>query len=159
MSREDFDLLRDFLENRDVSQRAAKPLKDSAIIDITIVDDPNSYHVTHQKKQTRVHEGEAPSSPQIRFTISPAAIARLHKFESNDIGEYGIEFFKIMVSKNPDETLEVKLNTGFIGLTRMGVFGILALGGPSVMAFLAKQGLSSLKDIRKTIAKLRGKED
>ncbi len=156
MSEKDFETLREFLEERDVSIRAAKPLKKHTLIGMTIVGDPEPYHVSREDGKTHLNHGAPPKDPHLSFTISSAAIERLKNFESNSIGEFGVEFFKIMVSKNEDQILEVKLNTGFLGLTGIGVFGILASGGPSVMAFLARQGFKSLGDIRKALKKMRG---
>lgn len=156
MSQQDYEILRGFLEDRDVSIRAAKPLKDGTVLLMQIVDDPESYYIMREKKKTYLKQGQPPKDPQISFIISPGAIKRLNDFQTDSIGEFGVEFFKIMVSDDPELTLEARLNTGFLGLTRIGVFGILASGGPSVMAFLARKGLRSLKEIRKTIAKMRG---
>ena len=155
MSQQDFDFLKEFLEARDVSHRAAAPLKDGTVIGMVIVGDPEPSYVLRESKRTVLKRGTPPKDPDLRFTISPAAIKRLHDFPSEDIGEFGVEFFRIMVSKEPDMELGVKLNVGVFGLTRLGFFGILALGGPAVMGFLARQGLRSLKDIRNAIAKVK----
>ncbi len=159
MSQSDFEALRKFLEERPAAVKASKPLKNGTIIEMNIVGDENPYHVVRENKQTFLRTGPCPEEPKLRFTISPKAIQRLLDFGSDDIGEYGVEFFKIMVSEDPDYTLGVKLNTGFIGLTRMGVFGILAMGGKAVLSFLARHGLKGPGEIKKAISKLRGKSD
>ena len=159
MSQQDFELLRTFLEEREVSIRAAKPLKAHTIIGMVIVGDPESYYVSREGKKTHLNKGLPPDDPHLTFTVSPAAIKRLSDFQSDSIGEFGVEFFKIMISMDPETVLDVKLNTGFIGLTRLGFFGILAAGGSAVMGFLARQGLRSIREIRKAIAKAQGREE
>ncbi len=157
MPAEDFRLLKSFLEERPVAVRAAEPLKDGTIFQMNIVGDDASYYVEREAKRTVLKEGTLPRNPDITFTISQAAIKRLHDFDSNNIGAYGVEFFKIMVSDDPELSLDAKLNIGFFKLTRLGVFKILAKGGPEVMSFLATRGLGSLKAIGKAIKKLTGK--
>ena len=156
MASEDFERLRRFLEEKNVAIRAAAPLKDGVVIEMRIGGDDNPYHVLREGKKTRLREGACPKNPEISFTISPAAITRLLDFKSDDIGENGVEFFRIMTSDKPDEYIKAKLNVGFIGLTRIGVFGVLALGGKGVMLYLARHGLGSLKEIGRAISKLKG---
>jgi hypothetical protein len=156
VSERDYDLLRSFLEDRDVSRRAAAPLKDGTQIAITIKDDPGLYHVIREKGSTYVRRGPAPGKTQLSFTISSAAIERLNEFQSDSIGEFGIEFFRIMMSGKENEVLDVKLHVGLIGLTRMGAFKILMAGGPSVMGFLARKGFGSIKDIHRAVKKASG---
>ncbi len=158
MPTEDFRLLKSFLEERPVAVRAAEPLKDGTLFQMNITGDDAPYYVIREAKRSVLKEGELPRSPDIIFTISPAAIKRLHDFDSNNIGAYGVEFFRIMVSEDPALSLEAKLNIGFFKLTRLGVFKILAKGGPEVMGFLASRGLGSLKAIGRAIKKLTGKD-
>lgn len=157
MSSADYLKLKTFLEERDVAIRAAKPLKEKTIIAIHIVGDETPYWVSRKGKKTELIEGEPMGEPQVTFTISPKAIDRLVNFDSEDIGEFGVLFFKIMVSNDEEQVLSAKLNTGFLGLTSIGVFGVLALGGKTVMMFLAKHGLNGLKGIKKAIQSMRNK--
>lgn len=159
MSQADFDSLKAFLETRPVAVRASAPLKESALIAIAISDDPTSYYVSREGKHTRLLVGQPPKPAQVAFTISPKAIAELCAYKSEDIGEFGVHFFKLMRSTDPEIKLDVRLNTGFLGLMSMGVFNVLALGGTGVMSFLARHGFKSLKEIRKAIAGLRGGKD
>ncbi|RJO65085.1 MAG: hypothetical protein C4523_16900 [Myxococcales bacterium] len=159
MSEQDFEVLRKFLEEKPAAIRAAGPLKDGTSFAIRIEGDPDAYHALREGKKTLLRQGAPPKEPVVSFSISPKAIERLANFPSEDIGEYGVEFFRLMVSKDPEIKLGAKLHVGFLGLTRIGVFGVLAQGGAGVMAFLARQGLASLKDVRKAIAKLRGSDE
>ena len=113
MPTEDFRLLKSFLEERPVAVRAAEPLKDGTLFQMNITGDDTPYYVIREAKRSVLKEGELPRSPDIIFTISPAAIKRLHDFDSNNIGAYGVEFFRIMVSEDPALSLEAKLNIGF----------------------------------------------
>lgn len=157
MSQHDFETLKAFLEDRDVSIRAAKPLKNGTLLELIIVGDDAKYHIVREHKATVLKTGACPKNPDLTFTISPEAIQRLSDFQSDSIGEFGVEFFRIMASDDEKMVLEVKLHTGFIGLTRLGFVGILISGGSAVMAFLAKKGLGSMGEIKKAIKKLRGK--
>lgn len=159
VSQADFEGLKAFLEARPVAIRAASPLKESALITITIVGDPAPYYVSREGKRTTLLAGAPPKPAQVAFTISPKAIADLCAYKSEDIGEFGVHFFKLMRSSDPEIQLDVRLHTGFLGLMSMGVFNVLALGGTGVMSFLARHGFKSLKEIRKAIAGLRGGKD
>jgi len=157
MSQHDFETLRAFLEDREVSIKAAKPLKNGTMLKLIIVDDPADYYITREKKATVLRQGSCPKNADLTFTISPDAVQRLSDFKSDSVGEFGVEFFKIMASDDENMVLEVKLHTGFIGLTRLGFVGILISGGSAVMAYLAKKGFGSMGEIKKAIKKLRGK--
>lgn len=156
MSQQDYERLKAFFETRDVAIRAAAPLKENTLIRIAVSGDPASYYVSREGKKTHLLAGEPPKSPQVSFTISPAAIERLTGFASEDIGEFGVHFFKLMTERDPAVELTVRLHTGFLGLMSMGVFNVLALGGTSVMGHLAKHGFKSIGEIRKAIGSLRG---
>ncbi len=157
MSSADFERLRWFLEEKEVARRAAGPLKDGTIINMQIVGDDKPYYVSRENKISKLNEGAPPKDAQLSFSISPKAIHRLADFKSNDIGENGVEFFRIMTSSDPEMSISAKLHVGFLGLTRIGVFGILALGGKGVMLYLARHGLGSLKEIRKIISNMKSK--
>lgn len=151
-----YETLRAFLEDRDVSRRAAEPLKAGSLFAVSITGDPQPYHIIRESQGTRVRAGAAPGKPQVTFTISPGAIERLSRFDSDSIGEFGVEFFRLMMSNDPELVLDAKLHVGLIGLTRMGAFKILMAGGPSVMSYLARKGFRSLSEIRSAIKKASG---
>ncbi len=143
-----FEQLQEFLEVRPISLRAAGPLKNGTVFQMLITGEESTpYHVIREKKQTFLRDSPPPKDPEITFTISPKAVGALAGFQSANIGEFGVKFFSLMVSDDPDVTLKVDLHVGVIGLTRMGVFKILLLGGPDVMSFLARKGFGSMSKI------------
>ena len=158
MPAEDFLRLKHFLEKRDAAVRAAAPLKDGAVFEMKISGNAGKFHCVREKGKTVLKEGEPSKNPDIIFTIGPKAIARLADFPSDNIGDYGVEFFKLMLSGDPDSTIKAKLNIGFFGLMRLGVFGVLSAGGPDVMSFLARRGLGSIKAIGSALKKLTGND-
>ena len=149
----DFSRLQEFF-SRDVSTRATKPLKDNIEIALHL-DSLTPVCLTKTDGKLLLKESVA-KSPDMSFWVSSAAINQLCDFQTEDIGEIGIQIIKLMLTENTDIRLKVKVHIGSIALFTHGYLGVLPLGGATVMKFLASKGFSNIGKIKDAISKVRG---
>ena len=71
-----------------------------------------------------------------------------------DAGLFGIEFFKLVMEKDPKAKARVKVHASTSRLLGRGYLGVLALGGVKVSWWLLKNGIRNPKA---AIDRLRGK--
>jgi hypothetical protein len=149
----EFKLLKNFF-SLEVCQRATRPLKNG--IEIAIhVDENSSLTLTKQKGQTEIIE-ETPQKPDMTFWIGKDGVKELTSLETEDIGEIGVAIIKLMLSGDSKTRLKSKVHIGTLQLLTHGYLGVLPLGGPTVMKFLASKGFSSIGKIKEAISQLRG---
>ncbi len=99
--------------------------------------------------------GRAPSSPDMTFRLSDAALKELLKTETDDVGEIGVAILKLMAHSDPAMQMQAKVHIGAFDLLRNGYLGVLPLGGATVMKFLSSKGLTGVGKIKDAIGRLR----
>ncbi len=152
VSEEHYEKLR-IIFDRDVCQRATKPLRDGVKIAIFVGED-GPLTLSHQGGRTGIFR-TAPTSPDMTFHIPPRAIEDLEKVQTDDIGEIGIAIIQQMMSEEADRKILAKVHIGTFDLLRNGYLGIIPLGGGTVMKFLATKGFASIGKIKDAISKMR----
>ncbi len=149
----DFEILKEIFE-RDVCQRATKPLKKGAQIAITLSD---KSQVSLRKTDSGIKAEASPAEkPDMSFEIPTGALQHLQKVDSEDIGDIGVEILKLMASAEPKKKVRAKVHIGAFSLFTQGYLGILPLGGPAVMKFLGTKGLTNIGKIKEALSKLKG---
>ena len=144
-----------FFRSSDAAAKATRPLKREAEVGITFTDEPDTpYRFTMERGQAEVVQG-TPKDPDFHLTLPPRAVDELVTLKTDNLGEFAVVFFKCMLADEAERKVTVKLESGFLTLTRRGYLKTLALGGPTVLAFLARQGLKGPAGIKKAIDKLR----
>lgn len=96
-----------------------------------------------------------PASPDLTLLLPSSAIETLSQTATEDVGELGVEILKLMSHAERDKKIHVKVHIGLLEFVFHGYLGILPLGGPTVMKFLASKGFTSIGKIREAIANLR----
>ena len=152
MSKTSFSQLKEFFD-RDVCQRATKPLRDGIQISIQV---QNEETLTLSKNHGRTTIlTETAAKPDMTFFLGKKAIPELVATQSEDIGEIGVAILKLMAQSNPDYKIKAKVHIGLFDLLRNGYLGVLPLGGGTVAKFLASKGFNGIGKIKEGISHLR----
>lgn len=149
-----YERLKTFFETSAAARRATRPLSKRASVAVTFPDDAEPYRFHMETKQARFVPGAAPD-PDFSLVLPPKAVEEITGLSSDDLGSFAVAFFKCILADEEDRKVHVKLHAGLLRLTRNGYLATMALGGPTVVVFLAKQGLKGPSGIKKAIDKLR----
>src|SRR5512133_2697940 len=136
------DALRTFFETSPAGKKAARPLARSARVHLVLDDGPA--HFTMEPGAPEVREGPA-ADPDFTLTIPFGAVQRLTSLGSDDVGEFGIEFFKLLLEHDPALKVRVKIDAPTTRLLTHGYLGVLALGGMKVTWWLVRNGVRNPK--------------
>jgi hypothetical protein len=150
MSDRSLESLKTFFETAPAARRATKPLSRSARVNLAL--DGGPAHFTMEAGEPAVHAGAAPD-PDFTLTIPNAAVQRITTLSSEDVGEFGIAFFKLLLERDPALRVRVRIDAPTTRLLGHGYLGVLALGGMKVTWWLIKNGV---KNPKAAIDRLRG---
>ena len=104
----------------------------------------------------QAHDGARQGQhPDFELCIAPRALESICARSDANIGELGIAFFEHVVSREPDYRIRVQVRSGMLKLTQRGWLALLARGGPSLAAWLAKKGLRGSSAVVAAIARLK----
>ena len=92
--------------------------------------------------------------PACEVSLPDGAVGRIVALESDDVGEFGVEFFKLVLERDPAFKARVRIEAPTSRLLGNGYLGVLALGGMKVTWWLVKNGV---KNPKAAIDRLRGK--
>lgn len=143
-------LLKQFLEEREVSHRASAPMDEKAVVRILFSDHEQVYMFSRPASGPRLEPG-APEVPDFTVRVSTGMVQALHELESDDIGEFGALIIGSGLSSDPNLHIGGALHAGFSRLWKHGYFGILRLGGWRVARVMAAKGLANLAALRRKI--------
>ncbi|HET6439419.1 MAG TPA: AAA family ATPase [Anaeromyxobacter sp.] len=150
MEGESFAALRQFLETAPVALRATRPLSPAACVNVALPDGPARFTM----------EGAAPAllagsaqDPDFTLTLPGGAVRRITSLEGEDVGRFGIEFFKLVLERDPDLKVRIHIDAPASRLLAHGYLGVLAAGGLKVTWWLLKKGV---KNPLAAIERLRG---
>jgi hypothetical protein len=150
MSGPSLDALRSFFETSQAARKATRPLAREAMVGLDLPGGPA--HFTMAGGAAKVMDGPAPD-PDFTLHLPDGAVKRLTSLRSDDVGEFGIEFFKLVLSRAPDEKVRIRVQASTARLVGRGYLGVLALGGMKVTFWLLKNGV---KNPKAAIDRLRG---
>ncbi len=151
MPSESFDALRKFFETAPAALKATRPLANTA--QVSLVLDGGQARFSKEGGRAQVVDGVAPD-PDFTLTLPDAAVRRLTALESEDVGEFGVEFFKLVLSRDPATKVRIHVDAPTSRLLGHGYLGVLALGGVKVTWWLIKNGV---KNPKAAIDRLRGR--
>lgn len=158
MPSEIFELMKVFVEQREVAIKAASSLANGVTVKIVLDGDPSPYHFIRENKKSHLREGEV-NEYDLMFTASEKAIRELVTYESNSIGDFGVKFFSLMKSNDPEIFIKAKLNIGLWKVLSHGYVKVLLKGGASVMGYLARHGIGGLGGVKKAINEMKKDSD
>jgi hypothetical protein len=145
-----FDALKKFFETAEAARKATKPLDEGAEVALQLDGGPARFTMSGGRPQ--VVEGPA-VNPDFTLTLPDGAVQRITALKSDDVGEFGIEFFKLILEHDPALKAKVKIDAPTKQLLSHGYLGVLAQGGVKVTWWLLKNGV---KNPKAAIEKLRG---
>jgi len=145
-----FEALKHFFETAEVARVATRPLSEHAEVGLNLAGGPARFAMSGGRP--KVEEGAA-RSPDFTLTLPDGAVERLTSLKSDEVGEFGVEFFKLVLVKDPALKLRVKIDASTTQLLLHGYLGVLAQGGLKVTWWLLKNGV---KNPKAAIERLRG---
>jgi len=151
MSGPSLDALRTFFETAPAARKAASPLAREAQVGLDL--SGGKAHFTMAGGSPKVLDGASPD-PDFTLVLPDGAVKRITSLKSDEVGEFGIEFFKLVLSREPDTKVRIHVQASTPRLLSHGYLGVLALGGMKVTFWLIKNGV---KNPRAAIDRLRGK--
>jgi hypothetical protein len=145
-----FDALKNFFEHEEAARKATKPLHDDAEVALQLESGPARFVMKGGRAQ--VLEGQA-EKPDFTLTLTDGAVKRITSVKSKDVGEFGVEFFKLVLERDPALKARVKVDASTGQLLQHGYLSVLAQGGMKVTWWLLKNGV---KNPKAAIDRLRG---
>jgi len=150
MSPQGFDRLKAFFESRPVARQATGPLARQA--EVALLVDGGAARFTMESGAPRVLS-EPARDPDFTLTLPEEAVSRITSLEGEEVGEFGVEFFRLVLSRDPATKVRVRIDAPTTRLLSHGYLGVVALGGMKVGWWLLKNGV---KNPKSAIERLRG---
>jgi hypothetical protein len=145
-----------FLATNSGAQRVGAALKNGAEVAIQFCDQRGEWRIyAAESGEAHFEQGKA-TDPDFELYMPTAAVCALAARTEADVGELGITFFEHISSKDPARRIGVKIHSGIVKLTRRGWLGVLALGGPKVMMWMAGKGLRGRGAIANALSRFKG---
>ncbi len=151
MSTQSFEALKVFFESAPAARKATRPLARGAEVALAL-DGGGPARFTMESGQSQVL-AEPAREPDFTLTLPDEAVKRITALQSDDVGEFGVEFFKLVLSKDPAAKVRVRIDAPTTRLLGRGYLSVLALGGMKVTWWLLKNGV---KNPKAAIDRLRG---
>src|SRR4051812_20138953 len=147
-------VLQRFFETSESARRAAGSLKKAAEVGVRFTDVGGDFHFKAVDGRPRFIAGRA-EDPDFDLTLAPGAVKAIAAQPNADVGELGILFFQHILSKDPNEKINVKLHSGLMKLTMRGWLGVVAQGGGKVIGWMASKGLKGPSAIAAAVLRLK----
>jgi hypothetical protein len=142
--------LQRFFETAPAARRATRPLTRGARVNLVLSSGPA--HFTMEAGTPAVRDGAAPE-PDFTLHLPDEAVRRVTALASEDVGEFGIAFFQLVLDRDPAVRVRVHVDAPTGRLLGHGYLGVLAVGGLKVTWWLVRNGV---KNPRAAIERLRG---
>lgn len=151
MPSQSFQALKTFFESAPVARRATSALSRDAEVGLVLEGDERARFTM---------EGGAPQvlpeparKPDFTLRLPAQAVVHLTTLKSDDVGEFGVEFFSLVISKDPARKVRVGIEASTASLIAHGYLGVLASGGLKVLGWMLRKGARNPKA---AIDRLRG---
>jgi len=148
---ESYELLKGFLERAPVARKATRPLSRHARVNLSLPAGPAHFRM---EESGPVLLPGLVADPDFSLTLSGGAVRRITALGSEEVGEVGVEFFKLVVAQDPELKVRIHIHARPARLLANGYLGVLALGGLRVSWWLLRNGV---KNPLAGIERLRGK--
>lgn len=142
--------LRTFFASAPAARAATRPLSRGARVGLAL--EEGEARFTMESGLPEVLAG-APADPDFTLVLPAGAVARLTTLGSDDVGAFGIEFFRLVLERDPALKVRVRVTAPTGRLVAHGYLGVLALGGAKVAWWLLRNGV---KNPKAAIDRLRG---
>ncbi len=139
-----------FFSTSPAARKATRPLARDARVALDL--DGVAARFSMSTGEARVEAG-VEADPDFTLALPAKAVAHLTAMRGDDVGEFGIEFFKLLLAREPDRKAKVHVHASTARLVSHGYLGVLATGGAKVAWWLLKNGV---KNPKAAIDRLRG---
>ena len=139
-----------FFETSPAARKATRPLARDARVALALASGPARFSMADG--EGRVKEG-AEADPDFTLTLPEEAVQELTGIPGDDVGEFGIAFFKLLLAREPERRVRVHIHASTPRLISHGYLGVLAAGGAKVGWWLLRNGVRNPKA---AIDRLRG---
>lgn len=134
-------VLSTFLATHPGARRAAGSLRAGAEFAITFAGLAGHWRgYRSDSGELQLEQGQA-IDPDFELQVPRAAIDDICSRKDASVGDLGVAFFELMVSRQQERRIHVKVRSGLVKLTRRGWLGLVTLGGPALMVWLGRKGL------------------
>jgi hypothetical protein len=137
-----FESLKRFFENAPAARKATRPLARGARVNLAL--EGSRARFTMESGAPEVREGPA-DDPDFTLTLPDQAVSRITGLASDDVGEFGVEFFRLVLERDPTLKVRVSIDAPTSRLLGHGYLGVLAIGGMKVTWWLIKNGVKNPK--------------
>ena len=138
---------------RDVAKKGMHPLRDG--IEIGIWVDEKGPATLTKKGGVPTILNQAPKKPDMIFWFTAGAMQTLLDTKTDEVGDIGVAILQLLAHSDDSQRVKAKVNIGLFDLLRNGYLGVIPLGGPSVMKFLASKGFTGMGKIKDAISRFR----
>ncbi len=135
-----YDSLKTFLEGAAVARKATRPLSHAARVNVALPEGPAQFHMQGPGPELKPGAGD---DPDFTLTLPGGAVRRITSLDSDDVGEFGVEFFKLVLERDPELKVRVHIDAPAKRLLANGYLGVLALGGLKVTWWLLRNGVKN----------------
>lgn len=142
--------LRRFFETAPAARKATRPLGRHARVNLAL--DGGAARFTMESGSPEVRDGAAPD-PDFTLRLPDAAVEKITSLGSDDVGEFGVEFFRLVLERDPELKVRIHLGAPVSQLLSHGYLKVLAQGGLKVTWWLLRNGV---KNPMTAIERLRG---
>ena len=87
------------------------------------------------------------TDPDFALTFSPIAIERIVAARGG-MAAFAIALFEAVLDPDPEQGVRIEILASFARLVRRGYLGLLLACGPRLLAFGARHGVRSVRDLR-----------
>lgn len=155
--------LKQFFETAKVARAATGPISKGVAVNIHFVkgvfpalkDTHPPCHFLRSPAGPAIVSGDH-QDPDFTLYMPASSVDRLAAIKSDDPGDFGVEFFKLCMSRDESEKIRVRVRAGVLRLLSHGYFGVLTLGGRKMVAFLKEKGAFGMTGFKAVINRLRG---
>lgn len=135
-----YDSLKSFLEGAPVARKATRPLSREARVNVALPEGPA--HFRMQETGAELLPGPV-VDPDFTLTLPDGAVRRITSLQSDDVGEFGVEFFKLVLDHDPELKVRIHVDAPARRLLAHGYLGVLAQGGLKVTWWLLRNGVKN----------------
>lgn len=151
MPGQSYEALKRFFETAEAARKATRPLADGAEVGLELAAGKARFTVAGGRPAVL---DEPARSPDFTLSMPDGAVQRITALASDDVGQFGIEFFKLVLERDPALKTGIRIDAPTGQLLRHGYLQVLALGGVKVTWWLLKNGV---KNPKAAIDRLRGR--
>ncbi len=131
-----------FFANSAAARKATRPLGKEARVALDLSGGPARF--TMSDGVARVTAGAEPD-PDFTLVIPDGAVTQLTAMEGDDVGAFGIAFFQLVLAREPERRVRIRIDAPTTRLVSHGYLGVLAAGGAKVAWWLLKNGVKNPK--------------